>query len=101
MRRRAQLSFWLPAILIVPLLLVAATGDSSKEVDDGMDVYFRDMRYVVESLNTVLFWLVPIFYSFAMVPQEFRNLYQYNLHQYNLHQYKLHLMGLVKAIPKD
>jgi cytochrome c-type protein NapB len=42
MRRRAQLSFWLPAILVVPLLLVAAGGDKSKEVDDGMDIYFRN-----------------------------------------------------------
>ncbi|MBW2275662.1 MAG: nitrate reductase cytochrome c-type subunit [Deltaproteobacteria bacterium] len=42
MRRRAQLSFWLPVILAVPLLLVAAGGDKSREVDDGMDIYFRE-----------------------------------------------------------
>ncbi len=49
MRRRAQLSFWLPAIFIVALLLVAATGNESREVDDGMDVYFRDVDLMVVS----------------------------------------------------
>ena len=43
MRRRAQLSFWLPAILDGAAAPGGGrSGDKSKEVDDGMDVYFRD-----------------------------------------------------------
>jgi ABC-type polysaccharide/polyol phosphate export permease len=44
----------------------------------SLNVYVRDMRYVVESCNTILFWLVPIFYDFSLVPHRFQDLYQFN-----------------------
>ena len=44
----------------------------------GLNVYIRDVRYVVESVNVVLFWLVPIFYPFSRIPSRFREIYQYN-----------------------
>jgi len=33
---------------------------------------------VVESAGMVLFWLVPIFYSFAMIRPEYAELYRWN-----------------------
>lgn len=44
----------------------------------ALDVYYRDVRYLVEASNVVMFWLVPIFYSFEMVPERYRMLYFLN-----------------------
>jgi lipopolysaccharide transport system permease protein len=44
----------------------------------GLNVYIRDIRYVVESANVVLFWLVPIFYPFAIIAPRYREIYQLN-----------------------
>ena len=65
---------WLP--IIWGLLMMAVTGLAY--LFSGINVYVRDLRYVVESVNTVIFWVVPIFYPIERVPEAWRPLYLMN-----------------------
>lgn len=44
----------------------------------ALHVFLRDTRYVVESINVVMFWVVPIFYPFSVIPNEYRGVYEFN-----------------------
>jgi ABC-type polysaccharide/polyol phosphate export permease len=67
---------WLWLIPIWGLELLFIFGISL--ATSSLNLLVRDTRYVVESANLVLFWLVPIFYSFEMVPTAYKDLYQFN-----------------------
>jgi ABC-type polysaccharide/polyol phosphate export permease len=47
-------------------------------VTSAVNVFIRDVRYLVESFNAVLFWLVPIMYPFSFIPMQYKEIYQLN-----------------------
>ena len=65
---------WLPYLWTMEVIFVCGLS----LVTSALNVHLRDTRYLVESINTVMFWMVPVVYSFSMIPGVYAELYKLN-----------------------
>ena len=65
---------WLPFVWAMEVIFVCGLS----LITASLNVFLRDIRYAVESINVVLFWLVPIFYDPAIIPSRYKEIYQLN-----------------------
>jgi len=63
---------WLPLIWVMEVALVCGLS----LVSSAINVYVRDTRYLVESFNAILFWLVPIVYPSP--PPQYAGMFELN-----------------------
>jgi len=68
--------FWLWLLPLWALYVTFVCGVSL--LSSAVSVLIRDTQYVVESFNVVLFWLVPIFYSWEIIPARYAAIYRFN-----------------------
>jgi lipopolysaccharide transport system permease protein len=65
---------WLPIVAAFEVLFVCGLA----LMFSAFDVLVRDTRYLVESANVLLFWMVPIFYDFNIIPKQYVEIYRLN-----------------------
>jgi len=66
---------WLPYVWAMEVIFVCGLSF----ITSALNVYVRDMRYLIESANTVLFWLVPIVYDTpSVLPPLYKQVDNYN-----------------------
>lgn len=58
-------SLWLLVALAVELLFILGLS----LITSTLNVYFRDVQYVVQSMLTILFWFTPVFYALGNAHQ--------------------------------
>jgi ABC-type polysaccharide/polyol phosphate export permease len=65
---------WLPYLYTMEVIFVCGLS----LITSAINVHVRDTRYLVESINTVMFWIVPVVYSFSAIPAAFAEIYKLN-----------------------
>ena len=69
-----------PALLVVPLVLVALVGlvAGAALIGAALNVMYRDVGYIVRTSLTILFWLTPVVYALDRIGEPMRSIVALN-----------------------
>jgi ABC-type polysaccharide/polyol phosphate export permease len=65
---------WLPVVWVLEIVFLSGLS----LLTSAANVFVRDTRYIVESTNLVMLWLIPVFYDFKDVPAKYNDIYLLN-----------------------
>ncbi len=65
---------WMPPIWALEVVFMCGLC----LMTSALDIYYRDVRYLVECSTLVMFWMVPVFYSFDLIPDRFKIIFLLN-----------------------
>ncbi len=65
---------WLPAVIVLQMFFLAGAG----LLTASLNVFYRDIEYVMDPLMRAMFYLTPSFYPLSWVPKRFLTLYLLN-----------------------
>jgi len=70
---------WFPLLFLIPLVvLVALFAISLSLLLSSLDVYYRDVSFMLQAILVPWFYLTPILYPISFVPKLFLGFYQLN-----------------------
>ncbi|KAG1379323.1 hypothetical protein G6F59_018051 [Rhizopus arrhizus] len=67
-------AWWLPVLILITVSLSMAVG----MLLGVMNVFMRDIGQIVPVFLQAFFWLTPIVYSVAILPDRYRDLFKFN-----------------------
>ena len=65
---------WLPVVWALEIVFLSGLS----LLTAAANVFVRDTRYIVESTNLVMMWLVPVFYDFSLIKAPYTQIYDVN-----------------------
>lgn len=76
---KGKIELWSVVLLPLPVLTLLIGVFSLTWILAAMHVFFRDVRFIVTFVLSLLFFITPIFYPRALVPENYRWLVDANL----------------------
>lgn len=75
---KGDVSSWHIVLLPIGMLILIVGVAAMCWLVSILQIFYRDVKYVVQFLTSVMFFLTPIFYPISFVPEQYKPLVMYN-----------------------